>query len=91
MQVLARIARCGKPSDRRRAAELIGKQFGMFRDKGSSREVTLEELVLGAGRRRLPEGAVRIEVVDPYVRRQDNETSSRGGHLCLESQHEREP
>src|SRR5439155_17276104 len=34
MRVLARIARSGKPSDRLRAAELIGKQLGMFRDKG---------------------------------------------------------
>src|SRR6266853_282818 len=32
LRVLARIARTGKPGDRLRAAELIGKQLGMFRD-----------------------------------------------------------
>src|SRR5512141_2777555 len=32
--VLARIARTGRPGDRLRAAELIGKHLGMFRDPG---------------------------------------------------------
>ncbi len=53
-------------------AELIGKQLGMFRDR-AERGTTLEELVLVAGRRRLPEGAVSIQVVDPYAGRQDTE------------------
>lgn len=74
MRVLARIARCGKPSDRLRAAELIGKQLGMFRDKGPGGGATLEDLVLAADRRfRLPKPAVTIEVVDPYAGRQDTE------------------
>jgi hypothetical protein len=34
LRVLARIARTGKPGDRLRAAELIGKQLGLFRDAG---------------------------------------------------------
>jgi hypothetical protein len=50
-----RIARSGKPSDRLRAAELIGKHLGMFRDLGPGGGATLEELVL-------------IEVVDPYAK-----------------------
>ena len=58
MRVLARFARSGKPSDRLRAAELIGKQLGMFRDKGPGGGATLEELVL-------------IEVVDPYAKSKD--------------------
>jgi hypothetical protein len=40
--VLARIARTGKPGDRLRAAELIGKQLGMFREE-AQRGPTLEE------------------------------------------------
>jgi hypothetical protein len=31
LRVLARIARTGKPRDRLRAAELLGRQMGMFR------------------------------------------------------------
>jgi len=34
LRVLARIARTGKPGDRLRAAELIGKELGMFREEG---------------------------------------------------------
>ena len=52
LQVLARIARTGKASDRLRAAELIGRQLGMFRDKPPGGEATFAELVLRAQRRR---------------------------------------
>jgi hypothetical protein len=50
LQVLARIARTGKPGDGLRAAELIGKQLGMFREE-AHRGPTLE-MVLEAGRLR---------------------------------------
>ena len=33
MRLLARIARTGKPGDRLRAIEMIGKQMGLFREK----------------------------------------------------------
>ena len=33
MRLLARIARTGKPGDRLRAIEMLGKQMGLFRDK----------------------------------------------------------
>jgi hypothetical protein len=33
MKLLARIARTGKPGDRLRAIEMLGKQMGLFRDK----------------------------------------------------------
>jgi|GEM_PF-5660992 len=33
VRLLARIARTGKPGDRLRAIELLGKQMGLFRDK----------------------------------------------------------
>ena len=33
LRVLARISRRGKPSDRLRAAELIGRHMGMFRER----------------------------------------------------------
>jgi len=46
--LLARIARTGKPGDRLRAAELVGKQLGMFREE-ARRGPTLEEMVLEAG------------------------------------------
>jgi hypothetical protein len=63
LRVLARIARTGKPGDRLRAAELIGKQLGMFRDgdrPGSG--MSFAELVLAASRKReLPAAS---EVVD---------------------------
>jgi hypothetical protein len=36
LRVLARIARTGKPGDRLRAAELIGRQLGMFRESKAS-------------------------------------------------------
>src|SRR5690242_409192 len=42
LRVLARIARTGKPGNRLRAAELIGKQLGMFREE-AQRGPTLEE------------------------------------------------
>jgi hypothetical protein len=51
LRVLARIARTGRAGDRLRAAELIGKQLGMFRQEGE-RGATFEELVLGAERLR---------------------------------------
>jgi hypothetical protein len=51
LRVLARIARTGKPGDRLRAAELIGKQLGMFREE-AQRGASLEELVLEAERLR---------------------------------------
>ena len=76
MQVLARIARCGKPSDRLRAAELIGKQLGMFHDKEPGGEVTLEDLVPAAGQGRggrVSQGAPRLD-----------------GVQRLEAQHERQ-
>jgi hypothetical protein len=70
LRVLARIDRTGKPSDRLRAAELVGRQLGMFRDAGTGGGATLEEMVLAADRRHrlLPRGAT-IEVVDPYAQR----------------------
>jgi hypothetical protein len=53
LRVLARIARTGKPGDRLRAAELIGKQLGMFRDAGERDGVrNFAELVLAAQRKR---------------------------------------
>ena len=65
LRVLARIARTGKPGDRLRAAELIGKQLGMFRDAGErDRGMSYAELVLAAQRKReLPAAS---EVVDLY-------------------------
>ena len=36
LRVLARIARTGKPVDRLRAAELLGRQLGMFRDQAQA-------------------------------------------------------
>src|SRR4051812_13343893 len=51
LRVLARIARTGKPGDRLRAAELIGKQLGMFREE-TQHGPTLEEIVLEAERLR---------------------------------------
>jgi hypothetical protein len=44
-RVLARIARTGKAGDRLRAAELIGKQLGMFRQQEGDRGPTLEEMI----------------------------------------------
>jgi hypothetical protein len=62
LRVLASIARRGKPSDRLRAAELIGRQLGMFREQsGESRGVTLEQLVP----KRIPRPqSVEAELVD---------------------------
>ncbi len=46
LRVLASIARRGKPSDRLRAAELIGRQLGMFREESrEGKGLTLEQLV----------------------------------------------
>ena len=45
MRVLARIARTGKPGDRLRAAELLGRQLGMFREQVEGRCLTLEDLM----------------------------------------------
>ena len=46
LRVLARIARHGKPGDRLRAAELIGRRLGMFSEKNEPAcRVTLEMLV----------------------------------------------
>ena len=66
LRVLARIARRGRAGDRLRAAELIGKHLGMFREKAAGEGMSLADLVPESGRRRqLP--AVTIEVVDPYA------------------------
>jgi hypothetical protein len=46
LRVLARIARTGKPSDRLRAAELVGKQLGMFRDASPGGGATLVRRLL---------------------------------------------
>ena len=51
LRILALIARTGKPGDRLRAAELVGKQLGMFRED-ARRGPTLEEMVLEADRLR---------------------------------------
>lgn len=63
LRVLARIARTGKAADRLRAAELIGKQLGMFREE-AQRGPTLEEVVLEAERlrRRRLSAAPSVEV-----------------------------
>jgi hypothetical protein len=61
LRVLARIARTGKPGDRLRAAELIGKHLGMFRDEGPGEGVSLTDLILRAGRKTLQ--PVTVEVV----------------------------
>lgn len=45
MRVLAGIARRGKPADRLRAAELLGRQLGMFREQVEGRCLTLEDLM----------------------------------------------
>jgi hypothetical protein len=50
LRVLARIARTGRAGDRLRAAELIGKQLGMFRQQEGDRGPTLEEMILEADR-----------------------------------------
>jgi hypothetical protein len=39
LRVLSRIARTGKPADRLRAVELLGRQMGMFRENGSDDRV----------------------------------------------------
>jgi hypothetical protein len=64
MRVLARIARTGKPGDRLRAAELIGKQRGMFRDAGErDGAMSYAELVLAAQRKReLPAASEVVEL-----------------------------
>src|SRR5438067_11773823 len=66
LRVLARIARTGKPGDRLRGAELVGKQLGMFRDAGEREGAgNLAVLVRAAQRRReLPAAS---EVVDVYA------------------------
>src|SRR3954471_22689575 len=68
LRVLARIARTGKPGDRLRAAELIGKQLGMFRDAGERDGAeSFAEMVLAAQRKReLPAAS---EVVDLHAER----------------------
>jgi hypothetical protein len=68
LRVLARIARTGKPGDRLRAAELIGKQLGLFRDVGERDGArNFAELVLAAQRKReLPAAS---EVVDLHAER----------------------
>jgi hypothetical protein len=60
--VLAKIARTGRPGDRLRAAELIGKQLGMFREAGEGdRAMSYAELVLAAQRQReLPAAATEV-------------------------------
>jgi hypothetical protein len=60
--VLAKIARTGRPGDRLRAAELIGKHLGMFRDPGQPDSgMTFAELVLAAQRQReLPTAATEV-------------------------------
>jgi hypothetical protein len=64
---LARVARTGKPGDRLRAAELIGKHLGIFGEKPFGEGRSFAELVLAAQRRRELKEAVTIEVVDPYA------------------------
>jgi hypothetical protein len=67
LRVLARIARTGKAGDRLRAAELIGKQLGMFRQEGD-RGPTLEEMILEAERMRRERAGQPVndfEVVSP--------------------------
>ena len=54
MRVLARIAKTGKPGDRLRAAELIGRQLGMFREKEGEPGRSFADLVLAAQRRSPP-------------------------------------
>jgi hypothetical protein len=68
LRVLARIARTGKPGDRLRAAELIGKQLGMFRDAGERDGAkSFAEMVLAAQRKReLPAAS---EVLDLHAGR----------------------
>jgi hypothetical protein len=75
MQVLRRIARSGKPTDRLRAAELIGKQLGMFRDKEPGGEVTLEDLVPAAGQGRgggVRQGAPSLDGVQRLEAQHEN-------------------
>src|SRR3954463_2971180 len=68
LRVLARIARTAKPGDRLRAAELIGKQLGMFGDAGERDGATsFAELVLAAQRKR--ELSAASEVVDLHAER----------------------
>jgi hypothetical protein len=60
LRVLARIARHGKPSDRLRAAELIGRRLGMFSEKNEpAGHVTLEQLVP----KRIPRPPVNAEIL----------------------------
>lgn len=60
--VLAKIARTARPGDRLRAAELIGKHLGMFRDPAQpDSAMTFAELVLAAQRQReLPTAANEV-------------------------------
>jgi hypothetical protein len=71
--VLARIARTGKPGDRLRAAELIGKHLGMFRDAGPpDSKMSFAELVLAASRKReLPTAATEVVELDGDGRREN--------------------
>jgi hypothetical protein len=50
--VLARIARTGKPGDRLRAVELIGRHMGMFREKTPDPGTSFADLILAASRKR---------------------------------------
>lgn len=74
LRVLARIARTGKPGDRLRAAELIGKHLGMFREAGPDMGASFAELVLAAGRKR-DLAQVTVRVVDPHAERAEEEAS----------------
>jgi hypothetical protein len=68
LRVLAWIARTGKPGDRLRAAELIGKQLGLFRDDShSDAPMSFAEMVLAAQRKR--EVPAANEVIDLYAER----------------------
>jgi hypothetical protein len=74
MEIFAQVARTGKTPDRLRAAELIGKLLGMFRDSSESSGTSLADLILRAGRPRVvrdglttTSGATAVVAVVPGV------------------------
>ena len=73
--VLARIARTARPGDRLRAAELIGKHLGRFRDAGQPHVGrSWADLVLAAQRKRereLPVATTEVVEIDGDAPRKD--------------------
>ena len=62
IRLLAGIARRGKPGDRLRAIEMLGKQMGLFREKAEPPDPQLREKLMAKLMQRL--AALRLPSVD---------------------------